>query len=454
MRAREVLVVGAGPYGLSISAHLRARGVDHLIAGRTMDTWLNHAPAGMYMRSEPDGLDLSCPEPGFFFKDYCGSEQVAGMNYGARIPVETFIDYSAWYIKHLVPDVSDVTVTNIKAVNNGFEVAFAEDDMIVANHVVIATGVLPYRRMPAELAGLSSELVSHTSDHHRFDQFRGRRVAVVGGGSSAFETAALLREGGCEVQLVVRGSRTPFWDTRPQPLTPLRRLVTNRLCENWRCPVWNTPALFRLLPKNMRLDRGRTVAGLPGAWWLQDRVAGVIDVLDRTSAWRAEARGSGVRLILDGPAKSRIDVDHVIAGTGFNIDIARLTYLPEELQARIARRDGFPVLSQSGQSTVSGLYFAGAPAAFGLGPSMRFLAGTHNVAPALARSIARHAKGVRHPASTPAAALDVVLSPLEVSLAGTTARGGFAPSRSCTGRSSTTGLRTPGDRLDSFEFRC
>src|SRR6202034_203404 len=121
------------------------------------------------MRSEPDGLDLSCPEPGFFFKDYCRSEQVVGMDYGARISVSNFIDYSAWYIKHLVPDVSDVTVTNIKAVNNGFEVAFADADMLVANNVVSATAALPYRRMPVELAGLSYELVSHTSDHHRFD---------------------------------------------------------------------------------------------------------------------------------------------------------------------------------------------------------------------------------------------------------------------------------------------
>jgi hypothetical protein len=394
MRAREVLIIGAGPYGLSISAHLRARGIDHLIAGRPMDTWLNHSPAGMYLRSEPDGLDLSCPEPGYFFEDYCRSEHIYGIGRGIPIPIERFLDYSAWYIKHMVPDVSDVTVTNIKVVNGEFHVAFADADALVAKNVVIATGVLPYRRMPAELSGFPAELVSHTADHHRFDQFRGRRVAVVGGGSSAFETAALLHEGGCDVQLVVRGPRTPFWDTRPEPLTPLGRLVSNRLCENWRCPVWNSPTLFRLLPQNTRAERARIVAGPPGAWWLKDRVVGVINMLDKTSVRRAEASGSGVRLILDGPAKSSIDVDHVIAGIGFHIDIARLTYLPEKLQTRIATFDGFPVLSQSGQSTVPGLYFAGAPAAFGLGPSMRYLAGTHNVSGALARSIARHTKGV------------------------------------------------------------
>ena len=69
----------------------------------------------------------------------------------------------------------------------------------------------------------------------------------------------------------------------------------------------------------------------------------------------------------------------MIAGTGFRIDIARLAYLPEELRARIATLSGYPVLTRAGESTVPGLYFAGAPAAFSLGPSMRFIAGTHNL---------------------------------------------------------------------------
>ena len=63
MRASEVLIVGAGPYGLSISTHLRGRGIDHLIVGRPMDTWRTHMPAGMYLKSEPYGSDMSSPGP-------------------------------------------------------------------------------------------------------------------------------------------------------------------------------------------------------------------------------------------------------------------------------------------------------------------------------------------------------------------------------------------------------
>jgi FAD-dependent urate hydroxylase len=392
VRASGVVIVGAGPYGLSISTHLRGRGIDHLIVGRPMDTWRTHMPVGMYLKSEPYGSDMSCPQAGYDLAGYSRSERIEGIERGTPLPIERFLDYADWYIKQVVPDVSDVTVTQIKATSDGFRVAFADAEPVAARSVVIATGVLPHCYIPDELAGLPAELVSHTADYHRFDQFRGRRVAVVGAGSSALEAAALLHEAGAEAQLVVRCPDSPMWGTRAKPLTPLVRLRNNKLCEGWKCPLWNSPTAFRRLPQRVRVVKARTVLGPLGAWWLRDRVEGVIEILGPAHLRGAEPGGSGVRLLLDGPSRSSLEVDHVIAGTGFRIDIARLAYLPEELRARIATLDGYPVLTRAGESTVPGLYFAGAPAAFGLGPSMRFIAGTHNVARQLTGSVARHAR--------------------------------------------------------------
>lgn len=393
MRASEVLIVGAGPFGLSISTHLRGRGIDHLITGRPMDTWRAHMPAGMYLKSEPYGSDMSCPQTGYDLAGYSHSERIAGIGRGTPLPVERFLDYSDWYIKHLVPEVSDVRVTEIRAVNGGFWVAFADAEPVAVKNVVIATGLLPHIYVPAELSGLPSELVSHTSEHHRFDRFRGRHVAVIGAGSSALETAALLHEAGSTVQLVVR--RPPVWGTRALALTPLTRLRNNKLCEGWKCPLWNSPAFFRMLPRSVRIDKGQAVLGPLGAWWLKDRVEGVIQILSETNVRGAEASGTGVKLLFDGPSRSSLEVDHVIAGTGFRVDIAHLAFLPEELRARISTLSGYPVLTRAGESTVPGLYFAGAPAAFSLGPSMRFIAGTHNLARHLTRSVARRVKGSR-----------------------------------------------------------
>ncbi|SRR5260221_9110978 len=123
------------------------------------------------------------------------------------------------------------------------------------------------------------------------------------------------------------------------------------------------------------------------ARWLRDRVDGVVETLTGTTIRAASAEGGGVQLALDGARETRMEVDHVMCGTGFPVDITRLPFFPKELRARITTVAGHPMLSRAGESSVRGLYFAGVHAAASLGPSMRFVAGTHNVARILARSV-------------------------------------------------------------------
>jgi thioredoxin reductase len=391
MSSDKILIIGAGPYGLSLSAHLHGRRIDHRIVGRTVDSWRAHMPKGMNLKSEPYGSYFSAPSAGHDLSAYCRSH---GLHYQERLgplPLERFLGYADWFAEQLVPDISDVTVTEIAATSNGFRVAFEDADPVIAQRVVVATGVRPFARIPAELQGLPADMLSHTSDHSDLEKFRGRRVAVIGAGQSAIETAALLHEAGADPQLVVRGAAVHFIDPNPESISTLGRLKrpVTKLCEGWHCAFWNTPFAFRRLPEDMRIAKARSVLGPNGSWWLKDRVDGVVDTLVDHRVKGAVAAGSGVQLLLDGPKRSTIDVDHVIAGTGYRVEMARLPILAADIKSRLRTTDGYPVLNRSCESSIPGLYFVGAPAAGSLGPSMRFIAGTHNVAAQVARSAAR-----------------------------------------------------------------
>jgi len=408
MSDTEVVIIGAGPFGLSISAYLTALGVDHVIVGRPMDTWRTHMPDGMLMKSEPYASTIASPTGKHTVAAYCAEEGIDYVDRVGPLTRERFLDYADWYTKQLVPDVRDETVTQVTPVAGGFRVEFADAEPVTARQVVVATGVLPYQHVPTELAGLPAELVTHTAAHHDLGQFKGRRVAVVGAGQSAIETATLLHEAGVNVQLIARVSALNWSAMNPEHLSALGRIKrpVTQLCEGWHCAFWYRPRAFRVLPESVRIVKAKTVLGPNGSWWLKDRVVGVVDVLPGQRIKEAVPHGSGVRLTLEGSRQAQADFDHVIAGTGFRPDVARLPFLPQQLRASIKTLNGHPVVNRNGETSVPGLYFCGAPTVLFIGPSARFIAGTHTLSELLAKSVARRARSGRkespHEQQTPA----------------------------------------------------
>ncbi len=364
-----------------------------------MGAWRFNMPAGMRLKSEPYASDLSAPQSGYLAGDYC--RQANEVYHDRVIPLsrEQFIDYGTWFANELVPDIDETEIVSLAQERDGsFLLRTANDESLKAAQVVIATGIIPFAHIPPELSGLPSDLVSHTSEHPDLERFRGKEVLMVGGGSSALETSALLLEQGTSIKMIVRGSSVS-WPvanpTNPTRLGQLRRPVV-RLCEGWTCWAYDRlPDVFRHLPKSTRMEKSIGFLGPAGAWWLRDRVEGKVPMLFRNQVIEATAMGDRVQVRLNTPTGEVTETaDHVIAGTGFRFDLTRLSYLSPALREQLVTMGGAPVLNHHLESNVPGLFFTGAMAAPSLGPLMRFVAGTHFTAPRLVHRLRRSKSGL------------------------------------------------------------
>jgi FAD-dependent urate hydroxylase len=381
------VVIGAGPYGLSAAAHLRGHGVQTRVFGDVMSSWRHHMPVGMKLKSPPHGSDLSAPAPGFGLADFSRASGQAPLTGHGIIPIELFVAYGRWFQERWVPDLEPETVTRLEQAGGRFHLTLSSGEEFDTGAVVMAGGLNGYAHVPAELAAIAPDgpspdgLVSHTSQHPDLSVFQGREVAVIGAGQSALESAALLHEAGAGVQVLVRGQAR--WGIPPKPPRQgIMKLVpepNSPLGDTWRIyPFSHGPAAFPYLPTETRLKLVKRVLGPLGAWWLKDRVVGQVPVLDGTRVVSAQREGDKVQLTVGSAAgQQEMAVDHVLAATGYRVDLNRLDYLAPELAAQVQRvaPSGFPDLAPTFESSVPGLFFTSLTAAATFGPVMRFVAG-------------------------------------------------------------------------------
>jgi thioredoxin reductase len=393
-------VIGAGPYGLSVAAHLRARGIQARVFGSVMSSWRRHMPVGMCLKSTPDASSLGAPAPGFTLFDYSVSQGIRPLRGDDVVPIELFSQYGRWFQEQLVPGVEDETIQQVSRLGRGFHLVLGSGAELQARSVVVATGITGQAHVPDELASITpggpsaAGPVSHSSQHSSLGAFGGARVAVIGAGQSALETAALLHEAGADATLLARG--TARFGTPPkQPSSSAAAMLPqphSPLGPTWRIyPFSHAAPMFRHLPPQTRLRLVKRVLGPLGAWWLRDRVVGRIPVLDEHAVRSATRDGSGVLLCTscgDGQ-HATLRVDHVIAATGYRVELAQLGFLGPELRRQIRLTGSFPHLTGSFESSVPGLFFVGLPAAATFGPLMRFVCGAPLAARRVSHAVSR-----------------------------------------------------------------
>jgi FAD-dependent urate hydroxylase len=383
----NVAIIGAGPYGLSAAACLRAAGVETRVFGQPMSFWKRHMPVGMCLRSPLEGSNLADPDRRFTLKAYARTN---GHQLSSPLPLERFVDYGCWFQQQVVPDIDQRMVTRVEQSGSGFQLTLQDGERISAKRVIVAGGIVPFAHRPSQFLALPRDLASHSCEHSDLRGFKGKRVIVVGGGQSALESTALLHEAGAEVRVVIREPEVRWTWQRPwlHTFRPIGRLLyafpdvgPAGISHVVAAPNW-----FRRLPRGVQRQWSERSIRAAGAGWLKPRLQ-QIPLTTARSVVSAVPSNAHLNVRLDDGSEH--SADHLLMATGYRVNISKYEFLAPELLSRISSVDGYPVLDGGFETSVEGLHFLGAPAAWSFGPLMRFVAGADFATRTLARSVAK-----------------------------------------------------------------
>ncbi len=387
----DVVIVGAGPYGLSLAAHLAASDLDVRVFGRSMRTWREGMPTGMKLKSDGFASSLSDPDGSYTLGHYCREHGIAYADSGWPVPVEVFAAYGQAFASRFVPQLDERKVTSIARVGQDFTVELEDGTSVLARRVVLATGIGAFGIQPPQLSTLPRASVTHSSQHADYGRFGGQAVAVIGAGASALDAAAALRRAGASPTLVSRRSAVTFYEAG-RPRRPIDAVLAPRtpLGSGWKKLLCcKAPLLFHALPARLRLRIVQRYLGPSPGWFVRDTIEGHVPYWLDATLVEARLRSDGrVELAVDRPGQGRsvLEVDHVVAATGYKVDLSRLGLLADDLLARLRTLDLSPVLSRNFESSVGGLYVVGTPSAYSFGPMFRFACGADYAA----RRVSRH----------------------------------------------------------------
>jgi lysine/ornithine N-monooxygenase len=389
-----VAIIGAGPYGLSVAAHLAARNIEHRIFGRPMQFWSKIAEAGegRFLKSYCFGTNISTPNEGSSFVDY---NSRLGLETFEPCSIRNFAEYGQWFQQRNVSWAEPTDVVQVSQHGDHFMITLANGERCSAGQVVLATGLAGFAHVPAALATLPNGLAIHTSNISSFSSFKGLNVAVIGAGQSALEAAALLHEAGAMPQLFVREDSIS-WHQRVMQNRNLWRRLRSPISGLGTGPkAWaltRFPGAVYQMPEALRTRFVNSHLPAEGAWWLRDRVenkfpvhlgASIVssrDVNDLAALnFKRKGNGSGLEL----------SFDRVVAGTGYIVDVDRISFLEPELRRSIQRIGKAPKLSANFESSVPGLRFVGPTSAMSFGPLFRFVVGAEYTATVVSGQLAK-----------------------------------------------------------------
>ncbi len=371
MARKQLLIIGAGPYGLATAAYAKHLGIDFAILGKPMEFWRNRMPKGMHLRSgsnwHMDALEIHTFER---FLDTKGLKPAQV----DPISVNLYVEYVDWFIKEVGIKTIPSYVRRLERRHGEFEAFFDSGEAVIAKNVLAAPGLNFFRNVPADLvAKLPAGRFTHSCETVNFEALRDLRCLIVGGRQSAFEWAALMTEAGVkEVHLVYRHDTPLFTASDWTWVDPLMDLTV-------RVRGW-----YRHLPPKEReaIEKRFWAEGrLKLEPWLAPRVS-----KPNVKLWPHRSV-EGSKVLPDGGLSVRltdgetVEVDHIILATGYHVNMRQVPYLSKAtILSHLKVHGGYPILNEDFQTSVPGLFLTGLVASQDFGPFYGFVRGCPSAA--------------------------------------------------------------------------
>ncbi len=363
-RIVDLLIIGAGPYGLAMAAQAYRDGLDYLIVGDTMSFWRVHMPAGMFLRSACDWhLDPANVHTIDAYLEHLGLSP----RDVEPLSLDFYLGYAEWFRRiNAIEPLADHVMQLDQELGGQYRAHLASGDVVSARRVVIALGFGAFQHISDDLASiLPPGTYGHTCEEVDLGSLSGKRVLIVGGRQSAYEWAALLHEAGVSDTYIVHRHPAP---------------VFAHADWSWVGPLVDktisTPGWYRRLADVAKDEIVRHLYAegrLKLEPWLRDRIEQQgIAIWENTHVVSCVHREDGdvCATLANG---ENICVDRVILATGYKVLIERLPLLMTgNILPHLQTHSGFPLLSESFETNLSGLYITSLPATRDFGPFFGF----------------------------------------------------------------------------------
>jgi cation diffusion facilitator CzcD-associated flavoprotein CzcO len=311
----DVLVVGAGQGGVTAAfGLLRSQVTNILVLDKSEEgregPWMTYARMPT-LRSPKHftGPDLDIPSLTYqsWHEAMFGKDHWQALD---RIPRGHWADYLLWFRRITgVPVRNGCEVLDIAPAANGLLAATVQSassvEIVHARKIVLATGQegMGDWMIPEPLQHLPSSLCVNASADIDFTALRGKTVAVIGAGASAFDNAATALEAGADVHLLCR--RAEVQVIQPYHWLTFRGFLRHfvDLDDAWR---------WRFMRRVLEMREG-----FPQPTW--DRCARHAGFHLRQNAAIQAAQKVGNQVALQTP-QGTVTADFVICGTGIDMN--------------------------------------------------------------------------------------------------------------------------------------